>query len=99
MSGEPEWIGEFALEDRESIDSLRAKQVFAIENGDATVYRDLCTDDILLMLQGNDVVVGKSDFYKCELKLFSKVKAVSSDSVFHVQQERVIMQCALLDLD
>lgn len=72
--GEPQWIGEFSLEDREGIDSLREKQIYAIENGNASVYRDLCTDDILLMLQGNDVVVGKSDFYESELKLFQKVK-------------------------
>jgi ketosteroid isomerase-like protein len=29
------------------------------------------------MLQGNDVIVGKSDFYKTELKLFEKVKFAS----------------------
>jgi ketosteroid isomerase-like protein len=74
MNEEPEWIGEFSLEDRESINFLREKQIYAIENGDANAYRDLCTDDILLMLQGNDVVAGKSDFYESELKLFSKVK-------------------------
>lgn len=74
MNEEPQWIGEFSLEDKESINSLRAKQVFAIENGDANAYRDICTDDIVLMLQGNDVVVGKSDFYETELKLFSNVK-------------------------
>lgn len=34
----------------------KADQIYAIENGNANVYRDLCTDDILLMLQGNDVV-------------------------------------------
>jgi ketosteroid isomerase-like protein len=81
MSGEPQWIGEFSLEDEKSINSLRAKQVFAIEKGDANVYRDLCTDDILLMLQGNDVVVGKADFYESELKLFRKVKFVSIKQV------------------
>jgi ketosteroid isomerase-like protein len=71
---EEEWIGTFSLEDREEINSLRAKQVFAIENGNPDAYRDLCTDDILLMLQGNDVVAGKSDFYQCESNLFQKVK-------------------------
>jgi uncharacterized protein (TIGR02246 family) len=77
MNQEPKWIGEFSLEDREEISSLRTRQVFAIEHSDATTYRDLCTDDILLMLQGNDVIVGKSDFYKTELKLFEKVKFAS----------------------
>jgi ketosteroid isomerase-like protein len=74
MSAESRWIGEFSPEDQEEINSLRAKQIYAIENGSANVYRDLCTDDILLMLQGNDVVAGKSDFYESELKLFSNVK-------------------------
>jgi ketosteroid isomerase-like protein len=77
MSRESEWIGEFSIEDKESINSLRAKQVFAIENGDANTYRDLCTDDILLMLQGKDVVTGKSNFYESELKLFRNVKFAS----------------------
>ncbi|NDJ18545.1 hypothetical protein [Myxacorys almedinensis] len=74
MNAEPRWIGEFSPEDQEEINALREKQVYAIENGDANAYRDLCTEDILLMLQGNDVVVGKSNFYKSELKLFRKVK-------------------------
>lgn len=63
------------------MDSLRAKQVFAIENGDANIYRDLCTDDILLMLQGKDVVAGKSAFYEIELKLFRKVKFESNKQI------------------
>lgn len=74
MNDETKWIGEFSLEDQEDINSLREKQIYAIENGDANIYRDLCTDDILLMLQGNDIVVGKSDFYESELKLFSNIK-------------------------
>lgn len=77
MNQELEWIGEFSLEDREEINSLRVKQVFAIEQGDATTYRDLCTDDILLMLQGNDVVAGKSDFYERESKLLQTIKFAS----------------------
>lgn len=77
MNEEPKWIGEFSLEDREEINSLRAKQVFSIEHGDANTYTNLCTDDILLMLQGNDVVVGKSDFYQCESNLLQKIKFAS----------------------
>jgi ketosteroid isomerase-like protein len=75
------WIGEFSSVDREEISSLRAKQVFSIENSDAESYRDLCTDDILLMLQGNDVVVGKSDFYKCELNLLQSIKFTSMQQI------------------
>jgi ketosteroid isomerase-like protein len=77
MNYEPKWIGEFSLEDREEINTLRAKQVFSIENGDANTYSNLCADDILLMLQGADVVVGKTDFYQCESNLLKKVKFAS----------------------
>jgi uncharacterized protein (TIGR02246 family) len=75
------WIGEFSPEDCEDINSLRAKQVAAIENGDPNIYSDLCTDDILLMLQGNDVVAGKSDFYECESKLFQKIEFESIEQI------------------
>jgi uncharacterized protein (TIGR02246 family) len=74
MHEELKWIGEFLLEDYEGINALRSQQVFSIASGDANTYRDLCTDDILLMLQGNDVAIGKSAFYECELNLFLKVK-------------------------
>jgi uncharacterized protein (TIGR02246 family) len=73
MQEETAWIGKFSPGDREEINALRAKQVSAIENSNASAYSDLCTDDILLMLQGNDVVVGKENFYKCESKLFQKI--------------------------
>jgi ketosteroid isomerase-like protein len=81
MNEETKWIGEFSPEDYEEINSLRSQQVFSIENGDANTYSNLCTDDILLMLQGNNVVVGKSDFYQCELKLFQKVKFASIEQI------------------
>uniref|UniRef100_A0A832H2I1 Nuclear transport factor 2 family protein n=1 Tax=Oscillatoriales cyanobacterium SpSt-402 TaxID=2282168 RepID=A0A832H2I1_9CYAN len=74
MNQDTTWIGEFSSDDRENINSLREKQIFSIENGDASTYSDLCTDDILLMLQGNNTVLGKTDFYQCELNLFQKVK-------------------------
>jgi uncharacterized protein (TIGR02246 family) len=73
MNEETKWIGEFSTEDCEDINALRAKQVSSIENGDANTYSDICTDDILLMLQGSDVVFGKSDFHKCETNLFQKI--------------------------
>jgi FMN-dependent NADH-azoreductase len=87
MSEKTKWIGEFSPEDRQGMNFLREKQIYSIENGDANVYRSLCTDDILLMLQGNDVVVGKSDFYECELQLFSKVKFESIHQI-PIQIER-----------
>lgn len=74
MQEETTWIGEFSPEDREEINALRAKQVSAIESGNASAYSDLCADDILLMLQGNDVIVGKENFYQCESKLFQKIQ-------------------------
>ncbi|NJK46956.1 nuclear transport factor 2 family protein [Candidatus Gracilibacteria bacterium] len=81
MNEETKWIGEFSVEDREEINSLRAKQIYSIEHGDAHTYSNLCTDDILLMLQGNDVVIGKSDFYECESKLFHKVQFESIEQI------------------
>lgn len=77
MNEEIQWIGEFSSEDREEIDFLRATQVFSIEHSDAKIYSNLCTDDVLLMLQGNDVVVGKSDFYEHESNLLRKIKFAS----------------------
>ncbi len=77
MNEQIQWMGEFSSKDREEINVLRSKQVLSIENGDANSYSNFCTDDILLMLQGNDVVVGKSDFYQCESNLLKKVKFTS----------------------
>ena len=87
MSEATKWIGAFSSEDRQGINRLREKQIYAIENGDANIYRNLCTDDILLMLQGHDVVVGQSNFYECELQLFSKVKFESIHQI-PIQIER-----------
>jgi uncharacterized protein (TIGR02246 family) len=81
MNEPTKWMGEFSSKDREEINALRSKQVFSIENGDANSYSNLCTDDILLMLQGNDVVVGKSDFYQCESNLLKKVKFTSIEQI------------------
>jgi ketosteroid isomerase-like protein len=74
MNEETKWIGEFSPEDYDDINSLRAQQALSIVRGDANNYRNLCTDDILLMLQGNDIVVGKPKFHECESNLFLKVK-------------------------
>jgi uncharacterized protein (TIGR02246 family) len=81
MNEPTKWIGEFSSKDREEINALRSKQVLSIENGDANSYSNLCTDDILLMLQGNDVVVGKTDFYECESNLLKKVKFTSIEQI------------------
>jgi ketosteroid isomerase-like protein len=81
MNEETKWIGEFSTEDREDINALRAKQVSSIENGDANTYSDICTDDILLMLQGSDVVVGKAAFHQCELNLFHKIHFASIEQI------------------
>jgi ketosteroid isomerase-like protein len=81
MNEETKWIGEFSTEDCEDINALRAKQVSSIENGDANTYSDICTDDILLMLQGSDVVVGKAAFHQCELNLFHKIHFASIEQI------------------
>lgn len=69
-----QWIGAFTAEDREEIEALRAAQMAAIARGDAEAYGRLCTDDILLMLQGHDVVGGRNNFLECESALFRATK-------------------------
>ena len=65
-----EWIGAFTSQDRQAITALRVGQVSAIEQGDAAAYAQLCTEDVLLMLQGYDVVAGRQQFLECETTLF-----------------------------
>jgi ketosteroid isomerase-like protein len=48
--------------------------VDAILRGDAEAYAENCTDDILLMLQGFDVVVGLQAFIECESRLFQETR-------------------------
>ncbi len=73
-----EWIGTFTSQDRQAITSLRAGQVAAIEQGDAEAYSQLCSEDVLLMLQGYDVVSGRQQFLKCESALF---RSTTFDSI------------------
>ena len=65
-----EWIGTFTSLDREGIAALRAGQISSIEHGDADAYARLCTEDVLLMLQGYDVVAGLRQFIERESALF-----------------------------
>jgi FMN-dependent NADH-azoreductase len=69
-----EWLGAFTARDRDEINALRARQVQAILQGDAAAYARNCTDDILLMLQGHDVVAGRSAFVECETRLLETTK-------------------------
>lgn len=69
-----EWRGLFSLQDRDAINALRAAQVRAILAGDAQSYARHCTDDVLLMLQGRDVVSGRAQFLECETQLFRTTK-------------------------
>jgi FMN-dependent NADH-azoreductase len=72
--GTPSWIGAFTSQDREGINALRAGQMSAIEQGDAHAYASLCTDDVVLMLQGYDVVSGREQFLDCEARLLREAK-------------------------
>ena len=69
-----EWRGVFTSEDRAGIQALRAAQVDAILRGDAEAYAELCTDDIVLMLQGCDVMNGRDAFLECEQSLFASTR-------------------------
>jgi len=69
-----EWRGVFTSHDRDAINALRAAQVRAILAGDAPSYARHCTDDVLLMLQGRDVVSGRAQFLECETQLFRTTK-------------------------
>ncbi|MFO0775725.1 MAG: nuclear transport factor 2 family protein [Nitrospiraceae bacterium] len=69
-----QWIGSFTEEDRDQIDALRVAQVAAIEQGDADTYAQLCTDDILLLLQGQDLAAGRLLFIEREAALFRSAK-------------------------
>jgi FMN-dependent NADH-azoreductase len=69
-----EWQGMFSSCDRAEINALRAGQVSAILAGDAEAYAKLCTDDIRLMLQGYDAVVGRQQFLECETRLFQTTR-------------------------
>ena len=69
-----EWIGTFTSQDRAGIAALRAGQVSSIEQGDADGYARLCTEDILLLLQGYDVVAGRQQFIERESALFQSTQ-------------------------
>lgn len=69
-----EWHGDFSVQDRNAINALRTSQAKAIVAGDAEAYALLCADDILLMLQGHDVVLGRDRFLECERRLFQATK-------------------------
>lgn len=73
-AGGVEWRGDFSELDRTAINALRAAQVQAILAGDAESYAQLCTNDILLMLQGFDVASGREQFLDCERRLFQTTK-------------------------
>ncbi len=65
-----DWIGVFTPQDRQAITALREGQILSIEQGDAVAYSKLCTEDVLLMLQGYDAVAGRQQFLECETDLF-----------------------------
>ncbi len=68
------WLGEFTAQDRAEITALRNAQVGAIVSGDAGAYARLCTEDVLLMLPGRDVVTGRPAMLECEAQLFKSTR-------------------------
>ncbi len=69
-----EWRGTFSASDRAEIHALRDGQVRAILAGDAIAYSRLCTEDVVLMLQGQEAAFGKAAFIDVESKLFGSVR-------------------------
>jgi len=76
-SSVPMWLGEFTDIDKQEIDHLRVSQAEAIVAGDARAYASLCTEDIQLLIPGNDLISGQEDFLNAESALF---KNASFDS-------------------
>jgi len=68
------WLGEFSASDKEEINHLRMSQAEAIIAGDAGAYASLCTDDIQLLIPGNDLISGQESFLKVESLLFESAR-------------------------
>ncbi|PKM17873.1 MAG: hypothetical protein CVV11_17345 [Gammaproteobacteria bacterium HGW-Gammaproteobacteria-15] len=66
----PLWQGEFSEQDKHDIEQLRAGQAAAIVAGDASVYAELCHDDIQLLIPSKELVSGKTAFLQVEQALF-----------------------------
>lgn len=82
-----EWRGDFSTQDRMEINALRATQVRAIVAGDAAAYAELCADDVLLMLQGHDLVSGRDRFLECETALLQGTRFITMQQ-FPLRVER-----------
>ncbi|MEN3942857.1 SgcJ/EcaC family oxidoreductase [Prosthecobacter sp. SYSU 5D2] len=72
-----EWRGLFTAQDRAEIAALREGQVRAILKGDAAAYARLVTDDIVLMLQGREMVTGREAFLRCETDLLAGTRFIT----------------------
>ena len=68
----PVWRGPFEESDKQQIVALRQAQAAAIVDGDAEAYAALCTDDIQLMIPGQDVISGRDAFLDAERALFAR---------------------------
>lgn len=69
-----EWVGDFTNEEKEEIAGLREGQVQSIKHSDAESYKDLCAEDVTLMLTGYDIVRGRNAFYEFERNFLEKIK-------------------------
>jgi uncharacterized protein (TIGR02246 family) len=65
------WNGHFSTSDQQEINSLRNEQAQSIVNGDAQFYADLCTEDVTLMIPGQDIIYGRTQFLQTEQALFN----------------------------
>ncbi|MEM7355967.1 MAG: NAD(P)H-dependent oxidoreductase, partial [Acidobacteriota bacterium] len=64
--------GPLDADDELEIAVLRQAQAAAIIDGDAQAYADLCTDDVQLLIPGQDVISGRDAFFEAERALFKQ---------------------------
>lgn len=73
MTTEPLWIGTFTDQDRAEINALRAAQAQCVATGNVPGYARLCTEDVVSMLTGYDLVAGQAAFVAFQTRLFAGV--------------------------
>lgn len=70
MSQDVLWVGPFSDQDRTAIERLRTEQAACVANGDVDAYAQLCTDDVVSMLTGHDLVARRDPFIAFQKRLF-----------------------------
>ncbi|MDP0499998.1 MAG: NAD(P)H-dependent oxidoreductase [Verrucomicrobiota bacterium JB022] len=71
-AGEANWQGAFTLAEKAAIGRLRRGQAKAILQGDTDAYAALCTEDVQLMIPGQDMISGCEAVREAERRLFER---------------------------